>query len=125
MQYEKHKKMNIIKKALILDKEEYYQKHLFLINHILPVQMTHKETEVLAAFMSLEGDIAKEPFGTSGRKMVRRKIGISAGGLGNYLDQLKKKGFIIGSPKELTILPILIPDTKVQGYQFKLEIDEL
>jgi hypothetical protein len=75
--------------------------------------------------MSLEGDIAKEPFGTSGRKMVRIKIGISAGGLGNYLDQLKKKGFIVGSPKELTILPILIPDTKVQGYQFKLAIDEL
>lgn len=116
--------MNIIKKALKLSRREYYQKHLFLINHILPIQMTPKETEVLAAFMSLEGDIAEDPFGTSGRKMVRRKMGISAGGLGNYLDTLKSKRFIIGEKNDLSILPILIPEDKEQGYQFKLEISE-
>jgi len=118
--------MNIIRKVLKLNKEEYYRKHLLIINHILPVQMTPKEAEVLAAFMSLEGDIAKDPFGTSGRKIVREKLGgISAGGLGNYLNQFKKKGFVTERNDTLSILPILIPQRGVQGYQFKLEVDEV
>lgn len=120
--------MNIIRKALKLSKEEYYKKHLLVINHLLPIQMTPKEAEVLAAFMSLEGDISKDPFSTSGRKMVREKLKISAGGLGNYLDQLKTKGFIYEyeyeDSKILKIIPILIPEGKIQGYQFKLEINE-
>jgi len=116
--------MEIIRKALKLSREEYYKKHLFLINHILPVQMTPKEVEVLSAFMALEGDIAIDIFGTSGRKIVREKLNISAGGLGNYLEQLKGKGFIIYKNKELKIIPILIPERKTQGYQFKLEVKE-
>ena len=84
--------------------------------------MTPKEAEVLAAFMSLEGDIAKDPFGTSGRKIVRQQVGISPGGLGNYLDQLKEKGFIyLREDNTLQVLPFLIPDSKEQEYQFKLE----
>jgi hypothetical protein len=114
--------MNIIKKTLELDKEEFYKKHLLIINHILPVQMTSKEAEVLAAFMSLEGDISKDPFGTSSRKIVREKVGISAGGLGNYLEQLKTKGFIFEEDNVISILPFIIPDKTEQGYQFKLSI---
>jgi hypothetical protein len=116
--------MEIIRKALKLSREEYYKKHLFLINHILPIQMTPREAEVLATFMSLEGDISRDPFGTSGRKIVREKLNISSGGLGNYLEQLKSKGFIIDKEKELSIISILIPEKKVQGYQFKLEVNE-
>lgn len=117
--------MNIIRKVLKLNKTDYYTKHLLIINHILPIQMTPKEAEVLACFMSLEGDIAEDPFGTSGRKIVRTKLGgISAGGLGNYLRQLQEKGFILKQGDVLNILPILIPSRLVQGYQFKLEVDE-
>lgn len=117
--------MNIIKKSLKLNRVDYYTKHLLIINHILPIQMTPKEAEVLAAFMSLEGDLAQDPFSTTGRKIVKSRVGISAGGLGNYLDQLKEKGFIIEKDKSYSILPILIPERKIQGYQFKLEeIDE-
>lgn len=116
--------MKTIRKILKLDKTKYYEKHLLIINQLLPVQMTPKEAEVLAAFMSLEGDIAKDPFGTSGRKLVRAQVKISPGGLGNYLDQLKTKGFIYESNKELKILPILMPERKEQLYEFKLELDE-
>ena len=117
--------MNIIKKNINLSKQEYYKKHLLIINYILPVQMPPKEAEVLAAFMSLEGDIANDPFGTSGRKIVKNKLKISLGGLGNYLDQLKKKKFILQDKnKNLKILPILIPNKKEQLYQFKLSINE-
>lgn len=116
--------MDIIKKALRLSKEDYYKKHLLIINHLLPVQMTPKEAEVLAAFMSLEGDIAEDPFGTTGRKIVRAKVGISAGGLGNYLDQLKTKGFISISGKgSFEILTFLVPEQNEQKYQFKLIVD--
>lgn len=118
--------MAIVKKRLKLSKEKYYEKHLLIINHLLPIQMTPKEAEVLSAFMSLEGDIMKDPFGTSGRKIVRQRLKISAGGLGNYLRDLKEKEFILtGEDGSLYIFPLLIPDKKMQGYQFKLEIDEL
>ena len=117
--------MAIIRKALKLKKEEYFKKHLLIINHILPVQMTNKEAEVLAAFMSLEGELANDPFSTSGRKIVMRKLNIKPGGLGNYLDTFKKKQFVLeNSDKELRIIPILIPSKTEQFYQFKLEIDE-
>ena len=118
--------MAIIRKALKLKKEEYFKKHLLIINHILPIQMTNKEAEVLAAFISLEGDLARDPFSTSGRKIVRERLNIQPGGLGNYLDQLKTKGFIVENKetKELQIIPILIPSKVEQTYQFKLEVDE-
>ena len=116
--------MHIVQKAIRLSKPDYYEKHLLIINNVLPVQMTPKEAKVLAAFISLEGDISDNPFGTTGRKIVRERLGLSSGGLGNFLDQLKKKGFIReGEDKKITILPVLIPsDDGVQGYQFKLEI---
>ena len=116
--------MHIVQKAIKLSKYDYYEKHLLIINNVLPVQMTPKEAKVLAAFISLEGDIATNPFGTTGRKLVRERLGLSSGGLGNFLDQLKKKGFLRESEdKEITILPVLVPSKDgVQGYQFKLEI---
>ena len=117
--------MSIIRKTLKLKKEDFYKKHLLIINHILPVQMTNKEAEVLAAFMSLEGELSEDPFSTSGRKIVMRKLNIKPGGLGNYLDAFKKKQFVLeNSDKELQIIPILIPNKTEQLYQFKLEIDE-
>jgi len=115
--------MKIVKKALILSREEFYKKHLHIINHILPIQLTYKEAEVLAHFLSLEGDIAKDPFGTSGRKIVKTRMGISSGGLGNYLDQLKSKEFIYEEDGELKVYPKLIPEKDIQFYQFKLEVD--
>lgn len=117
--------MKIIRKILSLNREEYFKKHLYIINHLLPVQMTNKEVEVLAAFISLEGDIAKDPFGTSGRKIVREKVKVSPGGLGNYLDQLKTKGFILEKEGVLAVLPTLCPEREEQFYQFVLKkIDE-
>lgn len=118
--------MSIIRKTLKLKKEDFYKKHLLIINHILPVQMTNKEAEVLACFMSLEGDLANDPFSTSGRKIVMRKLNIKPGGLGNYLDAFKRKGFVLENKtsKDLRIIPILIPNKETQLYQFKLEVDE-
>lgn len=80
--------------------------------------MTDMEATVLAEFMTLEGDIAKDRFGTSARKIVKQKLGLSSAGLSNYMKTLNEKGFIINDKTE--ILPILIPDKEEQVYQFKL-----
>lgn len=112
--------MNPIKKQLVLGKNEYYVKHLSIINNFLPKELAPKEIEVLAAFMALEGDIANDRFGTSARKIVMEQVGISPGGLGNYLKSFKEKKFVTKVDGKLNILPILYPNESHQGYMFKL-----
>ena len=106
----------VIKKVLTLNQQDYYTKHLEIINCFLPVTMTPKEIEVLANFMSLQGDISNDRFGSTARKIVMQKMNLSLAGISNYMKSLKTKGFITGN----SILPILFPDTKEQNYQFKL-----
>ena len=113
-----------MKKAVRLSKEEYYKKHLYLINYILPTQMTRKEVEFLAHFMCLEGELKDTPFCTTGRNIVKEKMGVSSGGIGNYLVQLKKKNFITEKDGKLQILPVLIPNENSQTYMFKLIKEE-
>lgn len=113
--------MEQIKKHLKLSKDQYYESHLSIVNCILPVKLTPTEISVLAAFMSLNGDIGKDRFGTTARKMVKKKLGISASGLSNYLRDLKNKEFLLEEKeKEYTILPLLFPEEKEQLYLFKL-----
>lgn len=113
--------MNTLKKQLRLPKLQYYSKHLSIVNVFLPVQLTPKEIEVLAAFMSLEGDIAQQRFGTSARKMVMSSLRVSPGGLGNYLKSLQEKGFLKeDSNEKFKILPMLAPEPAQQNYQFQL-----
>ncbi len=108
--------MKVIKKQLILSNEEYYLKHLAIINNFLPIKLTPKEIEVLANFMILEGDIASDRFGTTARKIVMSKMNIVTAGISNYIRSLKQKGFIIDNK----VLPILFPESKNQMYNFKL-----
>lgn len=116
--------MKIIQKVLRnLSAEVYNQKHLQIINQFLPIQMTEKEVEVLAAFMALDGDIAKKDrFGTTPRKIVMEKLGISPGGLGNYLKSLRDKNYIFKNEYNvLQIRDFLLPEESAQGYQFKIQ----
>jgi len=116
--------MEIIRKKLKLQKEEFNKKHLLVINHLLPVQMTNKEAVVLAAFLALEGDLAKDPFSTTGRKIVMEKTGLKPGGLGNFLRTLKEKELVLENEEgNMYILPILIPNEGRQLYQFVLEVE--
>ena len=107
----------MIKKQLILTRDAYYNKHLAIINPLLPISLTPKEIEVLAGFMALKGDIANDRFGTTARKLIMDKLSLSLSGLGNYLKSLKDKGFI---KQDNTILPLLFPEEKQQMYEFKL-----
>jgi hypothetical protein len=109
-----------------LSKEDYYRKHLEIINPFLPVPLTEKKINVLAAFMSLEGDIVKDDrFSTSARKLVRKKHSLSHGNLGNYLKDYKEKNLIY-IPEGKTgyeIRPYLFPEMVIQGYKFQITRD--
>ena len=114
--------MEILKKVLFLKEEDYYTTHLSIINPMLPKQLTPKEIQVLGAFMSLKGDIATvDRFGTSCRKIVKNKLELSDGGLGNYIKSLKDKGFILVNSEEIMYIPkFLFADKDSQGYMFKI-----
>jgi hypothetical protein len=116
------KRMEIIKKALTLSEEDYYTKHLSIINPMLPKQLTPKEIEVMGAFMALKGEIASvDRFGTTCRKIVKTKLGLSDGGLGNYIKSLKEKGFILFNSESIMYIPkVLFADRESQGYMFKI-----
>ena len=112
-----HKKRKmIIKKVLKLSVLEYYNTHLQLINPILPITMTPKEIEILAYFMSFNGTIAEDRFGTTAKNIVKSKMKLSNAGVSNYMKKLKDKGLV----KDGIILHILFPDTEKQQYQFEL-----
>jgi hypothetical protein len=112
--------MKIIIKALNLDLHNYYVTHLNILNAIFPVKLTPKEIEVLAVFISFEGDLAELRFSTTGRKIVKQRLNISDGGLGNYINSLKEKRFIREGTNGLYIIPLVFPESKEQSYQFKL-----
>ena len=108
----------VLRKILRLPRGEYYKTHLQIVNALLPIKLTTKEIEVLAAFMSLDGDIAKDRFGTSARKIIKKDLKLSDGGLGNYL---KAKGFVITQDELGDIVnPILSVQQGEQNYMVKL-----
>lgn len=106
----------MIKKTIKLGNLEYYNTHLQVINPLLPVQLTPKEIEILAQFMSFNGTLADDRFGTTARKIVKEKMNLSNAGVSNYMKSLKSKGFITGN----FIVPILFPENRTQEYNFKL-----
>lgn len=108
----------IVSKTLKLNKDKYYETHLSIINGVLPVKLTPMEISVLAAFMSLEE--YNDKFCTSARKIVKNKLDLSDGGLGNYLKSLKIKKFIIDTEEMTTIWSLIIPSKEEQSYSFKL-----
>jgi len=106
----------MIKKQLILDKFNYYKTHLMIINPLLPINLTPKEIELLTHFMVLNGSIAHDRFGTTGRKLVKERMKLSSASMSNYMKGLRDKGFI----NDNEIISILFPDTQKQEYYFKL-----
>lgn len=112
--------MKSIVKTLELNKIEYYFTHLSIVNAVLPVKLTPKEIEVLAWFMSFEGDLATDRFGTTARKIVRESLEISHQGLSNYMKSLVSKRFLLENQDSYQILPILQPDKNEQTYMLKL-----
>ena len=105
--------MKALSKRLELPVSEYYKVHLNIVNSLLPIKLTPKEVEVLALFMSLKGDIGKDRFGSTAKKLVKQELSLSDGGLSNYIKTLKQKGFISPSNE---IPNLLVPNDDKQEY---------
>lgn len=115
--------MKIIQQAFKLDKDKYYIVHLGILNAILPVKLTDKELEVLAAFMGLDENIVEDSyFNPVARKKVLKKLELSPAGLSNHLKAMLDKGFLIKNSitNVITIKEFLLPEIDGQGYQFKI-----
>jgi hypothetical protein len=113
--------MREIRKYLQLEEDQYYEVHLSLINCILPVKLTPKEIEVLSAFMSLKGDIAKHRFGPSAKKIVMQRLGLSPAGLSNHMRSLVNKQFLIETGDIIEVWSLLMPEQNEQLYMFRLQ----
>lgn len=117
--------MKPIIKTILLEKLDYYITHLSLINCVLPTKLGQKEIEVLAHFMTFKEDPENEMFSSHNRKIVRNRLNISHGGLSNYINSLRDKKFLVGRGYNISILPLLKPDSSNQSYMFKLvNVDE-
>lgn len=117
--------MKIIEKSLSLPKDKYFEKHLSIINPLLPIQLTNKEIEIIASFLSVETEIGSENiFSTLGKEKVRNSLKLSHAGLSNYIKNLKEKKVITGTDNNLKIIDVLRPNDKIQGYRIKLSIEK-
>ena len=87
---------------------------------MLPIKMTKKEIVVLAAFMSIKGDLAINRFGPQCKKLVMQRANLSPAGLSNFLKGLKEKKFLFEENNVIKILQILIPNDLEQTYIFKI-----
>lgn len=115
--------MQPIQKILRLDKHRYYEMHLAVINPFIPNPLTEMEMKVLSRFMALEGDIAKDRFGTSAKKIVKQSLNLSSAGLSNYIGEkgsLLAKEALIKKGDSLEIWALLFPEKEEQTYRFKL-----
>ena len=119
--------MQEIKKCMYLTRTQFYETHLSLVNCILPVKLTEREIQVLAAFMALEFPKDKESFrfSTPSRRVVKKAQKLSDGGLTNYISNLVNKGFLHrdhpGMDADIKILPSLLPSSdSQQDYKFRI-----
>lgn len=115
--------MALIQRVLNLEQKDYYIKHLTIVNCLLPTNLTDKEIEVLAAFMSLDKSLTEDDmFNTLARKKVRASLKQSPGGLGNHLKSMIEKKVIDKNEitNKLTIKGFIFPEEKSQGYQIKI-----
>lgn len=112
--------MSNIIKTLRLEMFEYYTTHLSIVNCLLPVKITNKEIEILSLFMCFDGILEDDRFGTTAKKMIREKLGLSHQGLSNYITSLKEKKLLSIENEKIKILPILHPNREEQAYMIKL-----
>jgi len=118
--------MSLIKKTVKLEsKEEYLKLHFFIINPMFPVQLSNKEAEILASFLSLDKSlIEEEVFNPLTRKRVMESKLLSPGALGNHLKTMLSKGFLTRNEvtNKISVNPMCLPSYPSQDYNFKLTL---
>ncbi len=117
--------MKILQKRIIEKSSDYYNRHIRIINGIFhpACQMTNKEIEILASFMSLHKELTKDSlFNTQARKRVMADLNLIPAGLSHHIRNLRDKGHIFKDERlgVLKISDYLFPEDDVQNYKFQL-----
>ena len=89
--------MERAKTIISKDRFDFLEQYYSLMNLFFPEdkRMTGTEAKVLACFMSVEGELAEiDRFGSSSRKLVTKKLGLTASGISNYTRSLRDKGIM-------------------------------
>ena len=113
----------ILSKKLELKEQNYFRAHIYILNALLPsMNLSNKEIEVLAAFMSFDGTLEKDRFSTTGKKMAKDILNMSTQSIWTYIKSLKEKNIIYVKPNGVwDIKPSLLPiNRKTQSYSIKL-----
>jgi hypothetical protein len=112
----------VFKQSYTLKNKEYYELNLAILNVFLPVDLTKKEIEFLSHFMSIDNPLAEmDRFNSAFKKIVRREMKISDGGMTNYMTSLKKKNIIKESDSGiLYIIPSIFPDKEEVNFNIKI-----
>jgi len=117
--------MKVIQKGFELSKKEYYKTHLKIVNSIFPINITDKEIDILSEFLSIPNEIDnKNVFNSLARKRVVDILGLTKCGMSNHLKNMKNKGFLKKDGEHLIIVPGILPDLNMQGYNFKLKVKD-
>lgn len=115
--------MKVLQKTSKVNRIDYFEMHLHIINAFFTPKLTSKEIKVLAAFMLIRKEIGSDDvFNTVARREVCERLELSPGGLSNYIKALLSKGFIEKSVQTSRIVmkPFILPEMDSQYYQFKL-----
>lgn len=119
--------MEVLKKKMVLPSLKYYEKHLSIINPMLTVQLTVKEIQVLASFLSVGKEMASDyRFNSVAKKHVRTALKLKPGGLSNYFRSMVNKKVLLKNEitGAYTIAPHVLPEEKQQAYTFLIVKDE-
>lgn len=119
--------VKIVEKKYLLPKKEFMIKHFQIINTLGDFQLTNKEIEVIATFLSLDTKIIEEDvFNVTARKLVLEHLNISQASLSNYLKTLIDKKFIIRNEitGNIKMNETIVPTMPIQGYKIKLELKD-
>ena len=111
-------------KTLKLRTDEYYERHVMLVNAILGNPLTGREVEVLGIVLHLQ-DQGQDPFSRENRALIKKKLKIESANLSNFIRGLVSKKFMkrgsdAGGKAAIIIAPGLSPGGKEEIYQFKL-----
>ena len=112
---------SIIQKEIIESSVSFYIKHLTIADVLLNLNVTSKEIEVLANFLTLNKNLTEEEmFNSLTKKKVRQNLGLSHAGISNHIRHLIEKNLLYYDNDILKIKEYLRPTEPSQGYKIKL-----
>ena len=102
--------MKIIKKVLDVNTKQFFQMYVNIVTGIIKTDLSPKEKEVLACFLSLDENIIKDDIiNPLSRKMVMEELNIKPAGLTNYITSMVEQKVFKKDPitKRYSLNPFL------------------